>query len=319
MRNGSFQRLDADRGDRSRSLFVRFRCSGTWVTFPLNSKHTYRYWLRFPGRPHEARVTALMLLMLQHEPYEEFVDVGCHFGWYSCWAGVVSPHTSIRAFDVLPMSIAATRQALRLNSVKGAWVRRLAVMDVATGYEYGYPRGILPANTTVQHSHLCPVGHVVGTSLDEALGHGPGRLMVKVDVEGAEGHVVRGMKQLLRRRRPVVYIEVHEQLLRDRGHDCATILTAFWKEDYLVWKIPRFRSARSRVSPSPVRSAAEVERQVMLIAVPIEGRSIEEELGNIGGTRWSSHFATSDAGAELGQRVYEPVGDPPAMVRAVGP
>ena len=47
---------------------------------------------------------------------------------------------------------------------------------------------------------------------------------VKIDVEGFEEEVVRGAKEMLLRHRPVVFLELHGDIISDRGRSAATVL-----------------------------------------------------------------------------------------------
>jgi len=41
---------------------------------------------------------------------------------------------------------------------------------------------------------------------------------MKIDVEGAEYNVLRGLSDTIQRKRPIIYCEVHEELLQDQGY-----------------------------------------------------------------------------------------------------
>lgn len=58
---------------------------------------------------------------------------------------------------------------------------------------------------------------------------------VKIDVEGAEADVLRGMTELLLSPQPVVYIEVHPQFLPDFGSSAAAVQDMLRSFDYHLW------------------------------------------------------------------------------------
>jgi len=58
--------------------------------------------------------------------------------------------------------------------------------------------------------------------------------VIKIDVEGAEGQVIKGMEDTLRTSEPVVFIEMHPNLLSDFGHDIQNVYERFDDTGYGV-------------------------------------------------------------------------------------
>jgi Methyltransferase FkbM domain len=55
---------------------------------------------------------------------------------------------------------------------------------------------------------------------------------LKIDVEGYELAVIEGARQTLQRSHPIVFVEVHNDILQSRGTDPAEVLRALRRDGY---------------------------------------------------------------------------------------
>lgn len=137
-------------------------------------------------------------------------DVGANVGFYTVLAARLAGLTGrVVAFEPFPATAEAARHNARLNGFAHVTVVESAVAD-APGEEW------LATGTGPVTSRLTPDRSLAGrlvpvTSLDAFLASSdePPPDFVKVDVEGAEERVLRGMRETLRRHRPLVLCEVH--------------------------------------------------------------------------------------------------------------
>jgi FkbM family methyltransferase len=146
-----------------------------------------------------------------------FFDVGADRAIFSlvfCGSGAGKRAV---AYEPSPGRFAAATELAALNGVDG----RLTLRPAALGAIHGRASGtIFPDGTMVTDSHD-PTGtgaDVEMTTVDrevEALGLVPD--VMKIDVEGYELEVLRGAHGLLRKRKPVLCLELHLDLLERRG------------------------------------------------------------------------------------------------------
>ncbi len=143
-------------------------------------------------------------------------DVGANIGLISLTlAECVGPEGHVVAFEALPANVERLRANIELNAC-GGWVHvELAAAGAVTGEAMflvhrsggmGKLGGSAGREETYNGQITVPV-----ISLDDYVfeqGH-PSPSVIKIDVEGGEGMVMRGAAKLLAERRPTLLIELH--------------------------------------------------------------------------------------------------------------
>lgn len=72
------------------------------------------------------------------------------------------------------------------------------------------------------------------TSLDQFVTNHPAPDVVKIDVEGAELEILRGMQQLLTKHHPDIFVEVHPQFLSKFGANASDVLSTLENAGYQI-------------------------------------------------------------------------------------
>ena len=184
-------------------------------------------------------------------PGDVLYDIGANVGFFTVLAArLVGPGGRVVAFEPLPENVAALNHNIALNQLDN-----VTVIDAAVGAATGTAGLVLADEPT--WARLSPRAGEAGSapparetngraggsgapaapspaaievrlvSVDELLAAGalPPPTLVKIDVEGAELEVVRGMRATLRRHRPVLLCEMHGKnrefaaLLRDVAYE----------------------------------------------------------------------------------------------------
>lgn len=206
--------------DVSRRLGVEQRLHDLyWTVFPLFIDERYRatvggasaeFHLSTPAERHNLRDSDFLgereimrHLLARVRPGDVFYDVGAQFSAYSCLVSDLLDEGSVVAFDPDTRRVARIETNFGLNGVNGS-VLPYALSDrrgergfkLSTG-ELTECRGTEVEITTVDH--LVDEGTV------------PAPTIMKVDVEGAELEVLRGMTETMERSLPqLIYCEMHE-------------------------------------------------------------------------------------------------------------
>lgn len=146
-------------------------------------------------------------------------DVGAHLGYFTLlMAGRTGPSGRVTSFEASPPNAAALAATVRLNELED----RVTVVAAAAGAEHGGRIALLcgrrggdmewsTSTAFVERERVDARRgdvRVAAVSLDGHFGDAP-LDVVKIDVEGAEGEVLRGARRLLRAQRPVVVLEFH--------------------------------------------------------------------------------------------------------------
>lgn len=156
----------------------------------------------------EPHVTAAFRELLSRE--DVCVDVGANIGYFTLLASqLVGPSGRVYAFEPLPSVYAMLRSNLELNSVTNVTALCVAAGDTdGRAHLYVAPSGHssirpLDARSTLMTVRTCRLDSIVPTS-DLA------RIkLVKIDVEGYEPEVVRGLEGVFEAGgRPAVILEV---------------------------------------------------------------------------------------------------------------
>lgn len=149
------------------------------------------------------------------------LDIGAHLGESSLlFSELVGPQGKVVAFEPDPVARGLLLRNLELNHVGNVSVEKDSVSDKAGAATLVTERLGSGAATIVRSSHEAPQGSglaVGSTTVDVYCeSHALRPDWVKIDAEGAEPLVIRGMRETLRRDRPSVILEFHMQGLSEQ-------------------------------------------------------------------------------------------------------
>lgn len=135
-------------------------------------------------------------------------DVGAHVGFFAlALARIVGPEGRVVAFEADAVNVEALRAAAARNGLDNVEVRPVAVWSAPGTVEFQSR-----SDSDGGHGAVVADGGgaaVPATSLDAEAREQRAPDLVKIDVEGAEEHVLIGARQLLADHRPLVICEVH--------------------------------------------------------------------------------------------------------------
>jgi FkbM family methyltransferase len=177
----------ADRGDGiGRALFWRGITAWEHETVPVFHKHARRS--------------------------RKVIDIGANTGIYSLIACAASPSSRVLCFEPVPQLVEMIKENLELNG----WQHRCevdarAVSDREGSVKFHVPPLRVPKSASLHvagfRGHVGRLIDVVTTTVDTVCAGEDDVDLVKIDVEGFEDSVLRGMTRVLDRSRPHLIVE----------------------------------------------------------------------------------------------------------------
>ena len=186
------------------------------------------------------------------------IDAGANIGWYTlAMARAVGPAGLVYAFEPADEELTRLRSNVRLNALENVRVKPLALAE-AEGWTT--LSDTLDAGTTYVGGGKRPIAT---TSLDRLVADE--RLervdFIKMDVEGSELNVLRGAREVLRRFRPMIMVELEPVPLSRMGTDPQTVIAFLRSEGYELKELVRGRLAPLREDLLPRNAFAVPARQ----------------------------------------------------------
>jgi FkbM family methyltransferase len=205
-----------------------------------------------------------------------FFDIGAQIGLFSALAS--------------SMGARCVSLEMRTSLVKGHYMTK-----AANGFERWTPLnfavddslGIIPYDDNAQFpligdvSDRAPSGSVLSVPLDQFIGLVPddAPVMIKLDVEGFEVKAMRGMKDLMARKRPVMCVECHPHAAWAFGDHISQVGTLL-PTDYRMYVLRDHRQGTG-VEVSPITAVDTFSDNFLVICSPSEfdlkGISIDQQ------------------------------------------
>lgn len=138
-----------------------------------------------------------------------FLDVGAHVGRWSL--RMARKASRVIAVEANPVTAAVLRAHIELNHAANVDVVEAAAWDSDALLNLDDPnRQVNGGSTRVVAGETAEDGTVVAVRLDDRLGGEPRIDLVKLDVEGADLHALRGLAGTLARCKPALIVERHD-------------------------------------------------------------------------------------------------------------
>jgi len=170
-------------------------------------------------------------------PGMSLFDIGASFGMFSLACAKLGG-TAV-ALDPSHIATAMVKKQLRLNNLEAS----VKVMECAVGDTEGsiemvssgiFSDGYLKYESGRERRELRRVPLTTVDRLCEKLGY-PSHL--KIDVEGFEAAVIRGSRELLEHHAPLIFLELHNEMVKEMGGDIAFCVNALTSLNYKIFSV----------------------------------------------------------------------------------
>lgn len=179
-------------------------------------------------------------------PGRHLVDAGAHIGVASLvYASLAGPDTRVVAFEPNPFVFPLLVENSRVNGMRVECFRLALGSDIGTAdffFDGADPNASLSREAPGKYWYWegrskpeMQTARVAVTTLDQicaAIGLLPG--VIKLDVEGAELHVLKGARRTLRSHRPAILLETHVFAWESFGYDREALEAEICESGYQI-------------------------------------------------------------------------------------
>jgi FkbM family methyltransferase len=171
------------------------------------------------------------------------LDIGSNFGFYSLVASRINKDVKIVAFEPNPSMFERINHNIALNNFNNISVEQKGVSDRKGVLDF-----FISDDTNTGMSGLAKKSNsreetiqVEVTDIDSFLSENrfPAVSLVKIDVEGNEFNVLKGMKNVLKSDRPVLFIELYNDYLQSFGHSVSEVIVFMRDMNYSCFEFDK--------------------------------------------------------------------------------
>jgi FkbM family methyltransferase len=215
-------------------------------------------------------------------PGDVFVDVGANFGYFTLLAArAVAPGGWVVAVEASAVTAGRLRESLAQNGVRNVRVVNVAAAAEAGAVPFYRAPWDQAEDSTVPGNGKQLVGEVRALPLHALLAEPELRRarVIKVDVEGGELGVLRGLRPALAALRPdaEIAVEAHPDILASQGVSLCDLLDLLRPAGFGARELPRATSALAHLlpehrDPAPLRPGDGGLRHVIFSRPSVAGR-----------------------------------------------
>src|SRR5579872_906455 len=196
------------------------------------------------GKIHEKPVTLMVFDALKES--QCFVDAGANLGWYTCLAAEFIPAGMVYSFEMDDLNFNLLRKNVAVNNFSNVMLYHAALADAPGSVSYRRdemgpnPRNSLSSSVT--NRGVRDVITVDAISLDTFFADKVVKPdLIKIDVEGAETKVLRGMAGLLKNNNLKLFVEIHPRALKELQSSVDEVMSILVENGFNVFIIERMR------------------------------------------------------------------------------
>lgn len=195
-------------------------------------------WHYFTGRYYDQANQLLIHKLLRSG--DTYVDIGANLGIHSLAASrVVGDDGLVIAVEPNPDTCSHLKSHLVINQIRNVRVFNVGLSDTAGDLELnGLSKhtGTFTFRPVSKSIHSVKVPVLVGDHIiDKSTFHR--RVLVKVDTEGFEHHVIRGLKELMSYNDVGFVVEITDEWLRETGSSAEELYAEFRKQGFRPYHV----------------------------------------------------------------------------------
>jgi len=210
---------------------VTYRVKGhAYRVHPQTNFHLYMY-----GPKKNEKIVPLMERYAQ--PGGVAIDVGAHSGYFTlCLSDAVGANGKVYAFEASPVIYAELRETIDSNGLGNILAFNNAVSDKSEQTDFYLAPNWKSEISSMRHGEGKRIS-IEAVALDDVIPDSQPVSFVKIDVEGAEMKVLKGMEAIIQRDAPVMVIEISDSWLKELGSSSAEVFDFLFRHGYEIYEI----------------------------------------------------------------------------------
>ena len=227
--------FDDNRWSNAPTKLTKGKLHGYWMKLDLSDwsqRMTY-----FLGRYYELGVQQLLNVLLV--PGDRFIDIGANIGMITLHAAhLVTEKGQVDCFEPNPECVEAIKGNLKLNNIKHVTVYPVGLSDSSGTLQLNLSSSHTGTATLVKIDNAIETFDVQIVVGDEIISPDSCRIkLIKIDVEGFELHVLKGLKKTLDNSKPLLITEFVESHFQRAGTSSKEIETFLKGIGYMPYGI----------------------------------------------------------------------------------
>lgn len=193
----------------------------------------------------EPYTTALCKRLIK--PGMTIIDVGANIGYYTLlFSKLANKSGKVLAVEPNPAAFDLLYENCLLNSVFtrcNMYFTRAAASDSEESADLYIGNNRMGSSSLYNQWGLTKDINVSARKLDNIVNDWKFKKVdfVKIDVEGAEISVLKGMEEIIDNDRPIMIIEASPRCLARAGYDIGNLFLTLWQTNYKTWEIDEKR------------------------------------------------------------------------------
>lgn len=167
------------------------------------------------------------------------LDIGANIGYFSLLARhCVGKDGHIYSFEASPAICKMLIRNIGINSIDNVSVYNNAVIDSERNVDFYVANDSHLGISSIRSINDASYKQVIkGISIDSLLDKVCNIKLIKIDIEGAEYHALKGMIKVIQRDRPYIVFELTDMYLRDAGSSANDVMQLLYDNNYICYQI----------------------------------------------------------------------------------
>jgi FkbM family methyltransferase len=194
-------------------------------------------------------------------------NIGANLGYYAVLAAKLASKGSVTAFEPHPGNLKLLRKNVELNGLSNVTIVDAAVSD-STGELSFYESESNTGDHRIANEGSRNSIRVKAIAASEAIANYGAPELLIMDVQGAEGLILRSLRGALESARPAIVFEFWPDGLARSGSSAAEVEEMLHGLEYQVWRIDEYRSSLLRVECGRIARGMKPGEETNLLCLP---------------------------------------------------